>query len=60
MYIDLIGAALEKAVTCPETMRKFIQAAIPCLNEHSEGDTCDAENLTNGGKYLLSFPLSLY
>ena len=41
-------------------MLKFIHVAIPCLNEHSEGGTRDAENHTNGGRYLLSYPLSLY
>ena len=41
-------------------MLKFIQVAIPCLNVPSEGGTRDAENHTNGGRYLLSYPLSLY
>ena len=52
--IDLIDEALKQAMSCPKTMVKFIQVAIPCLNVHSEGGTCDAENHTNGGRYLLS------
>ena len=59
-YIDLIEEALKKAINCRKTMLKFLQAAIPCLNVHSEGGTRDAENHTNGGRYLLSYPLSLY
>ena len=60
VYIDLIEEVLQKAISCPNMMLKFLQVAIPCLNVHSEGGTRDAENHTNGGRYLLSYPLSLY
>ena len=58
--IDFKEEALKQAISCPKTMLKFIQVTILCLNVHSEGGTCDAENHTNGGRYLLSYPLSLY
>ena len=58
-YIDLIDEALKQAISCPKTMVKFIQVAIPCLNVNSEGGTCAAENPTNGGRYL-SYLFSLY
>ena len=58
--IELIEETLKQAISCPNTMLKFIQVAILCLNVHSEGGTRDAENHTNGGRYLLSYPLSLY
>lgn len=58
--IELIEETLKQAISYPNTMLKFIQAAIPRLNEHSEGGTSDAENHTNGGRYFLSHPLSLY
>ena len=57
---ELIEETLKQAISCPNTMLKFIQVAIPCLNVHSEGDASDGENHTNGGGYLLSYPLSLY
>ena len=61
-YIDLIEEALKQAISCPKTMQKFIQAAIPCLAVHAEGGTRDAENHTNDGRYFhfflsLLFPL---
>ena len=58
--IELIEETLKQAISYPKTMLKFLQVAIPCLNAHSKGGTCDAENHTNGGRYLLSYPLSLY
>ena len=41
--IELIEETLKQAISCPKTMMKFIQVAIPRLNEHSEGGTSDAE-----------------
>ena len=57
--IELIEETLKQAISCPKTMMKFIQVAIPRLNEHSEGGTSDAENHANGGRYFLSHSLSL-
>ena len=60
MYTDLTDETLKQAVICLKTMLQFLQAAIPCLNVHSEGGASDGENHTSGGGYLLSYPLSLY
>ena len=57
--IELIEETLKQAISCPKTMMKFIQVAIPRLNEHSEGGTSDAENRANDGRYFLSHSLSL-
>ena len=59
MYTDFIDETLKKAVICPKTMLKFLQAAIPCLNVHSEEGTSDAENHTNDGRYFSIYPLNL-
>ena len=60
MYTDLTDETLEQAVICLKTMLQFLQAAIPCLNVHSEGGTSDRENHTNDGRYLTIYPLNLY
>ena len=57
---ELIEETLKQAISFPKMMLQFIQVAIPCLNVHSEGGASDGENHTNGGGYLLSYPLSLY
>ena len=59
MYTDLIDETLEQAVTSPKTMLKFLQAAIPCLNVHSEEGTSEAENHTNDGRYFSIYPFNL-
>ena len=60
MYTDFIDETLKKAVIWPKTMLKFLQAAIPCLNVHSEEGTSDAENHTNDGRYFSIYPFNLY
>ena len=59
MYIDLIEEALKEGISNPRTMLKFLQAAVPCLNVHTEGGTSEAENHTNDGRYFSIYPLNL-
>ena len=56
MYTDLKDETLKEAVICTKTMLKFLQAAIPYLNVHSEEGTSDAENHTNDGRYFSIYP----
>ena len=60
VYIDLIEEVLQKAISCPNTMLEFLRAVIACLALHAKGGIHDAENHTTGGRYLLSYPLSLF
>ena len=60
VYTDLTDETLKQAVICLKTMLQFLQAAIPCLNVHSEGGASDRENHTNDGRYLTIYPLNLY
>lgn len=59
MYIDLVEEMLGQVISCPKAFLEFIMAIIPRLNEHYKGGASYAENHTNDGRYLLSFPLSL-
>ncbi|XP_022808580.1 uncharacterized protein LOC111345557 isoform X1 [Stylophora pistillata] len=48
-YIDLIEEALKQAVSDPQTMRKFLEAAIPSLNEFSGRSSSNTASSTNAG-----------
>ena len=51
LYLDVVEEVLKQAVSNRTIMKKFMMAAIPCLDENSEGISLNTQSCTNVGMF---------
>ncbi|KAJ7388320.1 hypothetical protein OS493_038512 [Desmophyllum pertusum] len=54
LYLDLVEEVLKQAVSDRDILKKFLKLAITCVDENSEGSSCDALNSTDVGRLTVA------
>ncbi|KAJ7365249.1 hypothetical protein OS493_005346 [Desmophyllum pertusum] len=54
LYLDLVEQVLKQAVSNRDILKKFLKLAITCVDENSEGSSCDTLNSTDVGRLTVA------